>query len=122
MNGTMKKKFTQLVPASRQITCFCLDSRKRKLFIGDDHGGVYVFDTMKGSLMENLVSHGREISGVSFSQEINGLITSSWDASLRVYDSSSSEAMFISRELHGEYIGLFSCCYRCFLLHFVFRV
>jgi WD40 repeat protein len=89
-NGKLISVFRDLT--TRDITCICLDKRKRKLFVGDSKGRVFSINIKNGARMKKFKRHKADVSSLYYWGDRNILISSSWDNKVRLYDDSTSES------------------------------
>lgn len=94
-------------PIKGEITCICLDDRKRKLFVGTSHGNLKTLNIKNGAIGRKFKKDDKkkknkrddqkeDISCLTYyHDESNGektsvLIASSWDKKVRFYDDGDS--------------------------------
>lgn len=53
--------------AESDLTAVCLDSRQRKLFVGDQAGRIRCYNYLTGAYMKSLTPHGEEIIAMAYS-------------------------------------------------------
>lgn len=86
----------------REITCICMDERKRKLFVGDQKGRLFSINIKNGARMKKFRKSKKkkdkggskdknDISALYYWGEKNILISSSWDGRVRLYDDSTAD-------------------------------
>jgi WD40 repeat protein len=56
-DGRLISVFRDLTTNNRDITCICLDKRKRKLFVGDSKGRVFTINIKNGAKMKKFKRH-----------------------------------------------------------------
>ena len=102
-NGELISVFRDLT--AKEITCICLDDRKRKLFVGDQKGRLFSINIKNGAKMKKFKKSKKknkrkrtdkdDISSLYFwgdeEAKKNILIAASWDGRVRLYDDSTSE-------------------------------
>lgn len=67
------------------ITSVAFSKSGRALFAGYDDFNCYVWDTVKGELVDQLVGHENRISSLGVSPDGKGLCTGSWDTLLKIW-------------------------------------
>ncbi|TMW63890.1 hypothetical protein Poli38472_014800 [Pythium oligandrum] len=90
------------------LTALCLDSRERKLIVGDHEGDIHVFDYLNGSQMKTFAypdsdnrAHRSEITRLCYCAEHMAVISVSWDSTIAIHDESESERGVLLRRLTG---------------------
>lgn len=77
---------------TRDITCICLDKRKRKLFVGDSKGRLFSVNIKNGAHMKKFKRHKSDVSSLHYwGGDKNILLSSSWDNRVRLHDDSTSD-------------------------------
>ena len=121
VTGKLVKIFTELMDAnsSAELSSFTFDYRFRKFIIGDNAGGIRIYNCSNGALM-NVVREpevqqfqedkNTEISDLKFCIEDKLLISSSWDSKLRIYDQQDPESTPRLRTLSGGHRGYDISC------------
>lgn len=89
-----------------EITCICMDERKRKLFVGDQKGRLFSINIKNGAKMKKFKKSKRrkdhdkkdggnpdkgDISSLYYWGDKNILMASSWDRKVRLYDDSTAD-------------------------------
>jgi WD40 repeat protein len=98
--GELQSVFRDLT--HREITCICMDERKRKLFVGDQRGRLFSINIKNGAKMKKFKKSKKkkdqtgskeknDISSLYYWGEKNILISSSWDGRVRLYDDSTAD-------------------------------
>jgi hypothetical protein len=88
----------------REITCICMDERKRKLFVGDQKGRLFSINIKNGAKMKKFKKSKKitgadgekkkeknDISSLYYWGSKAILISSSWDSKVRLYDDSTAD-------------------------------
>lgn len=88
--GALLSVFRDLT--SRDITCICLDDRKRKLFVGDSKGKVFSINIKNGALMKTFKRHKGDVSSLYYIGKSNIIVSAGWDNLVRQSDDSSADA------------------------------
>jgi len=97
-NGTLQNVYRDI--STKDITCICLDERKRKLFVGDQRGRIYCINVKNGVEMkrfkkpkeENVDKEKEDISCLHYwGKEKNSVIAVGWDKLIRLFDDSDTE-------------------------------
>ncbi|CAM9511695.1 unnamed protein product [Ectocarpus sp. 12 AP-2014] len=70
----------------REITAFCMDARHKKAVVGDQRGGLRVYDGVTGRWVMSANPHRSEVSSLLFVQEDNAFISAGWDGMIQVHD------------------------------------
>ena len=94
--GELQSVFRDLT--HREITCICMDERKRKLFVGDQKGRLFSINIKNGAKMKKFKKSKKkglkdkdDISSLYYWGDKNILISSSWDGKVRLYDDSTAD-------------------------------
>jgi WD40 repeat protein len=87
--GKLQSVFREL--SSKDITCICLDERKRKLFFGNCKGVVKSINIKNGAHMKTFEEHPQDISCLHYWGEKTMLLSASWDSEVWLSDDSTSE-------------------------------
>ena len=69
-----------------EITCCCLDDRKRKIITGDNRGHISVWNYLNGALMKVLDPHSKDVSSLIYIAGDKLTVSTSWDGKLHVND------------------------------------
>ena len=96
-NGCLQNVYRDI--STKDITCICLDERKRKLFVGDQRGRVYCINVKSGVEMKKFKKpkeqRDKEKEDISclvyWGDDKNNVIAASWDTVLRLYDDGDTE-------------------------------
>lgn len=70
----------------REITAFCMDARHKKAVVGDQRGGLRVYDGVTGRWVMSANPHRSEVSALLFVEEDNSFISAGWDGMIQVHD------------------------------------
>ncbi|CAM9298583.1 unnamed protein product [Ectocarpus fasciculatus] len=70
----------------REITAFCMDARHKKAVVGDQRGGLRVYDGVTGRWVMSANPHRSEVSALLFVEEDNAFISAGWDGMIQVHD------------------------------------
>lgn len=84
LTGEIKKIFSDLTEAD--ISCVNLDSRSKRLMVGDMEGFVGVFNVNNGALLKSLSRHKNEVISLIHSEKLEYIITGSVDNVIKVHD------------------------------------
>jgi len=84
---------------TKEITCMCLDHRKRKLFVGDQAGRITCINVKNGARMKKFKKSKKNRDGMDDVSSLyywggdgkNMLICSSWDKKVRLYDDNAKK-------------------------------
>lgn len=99
--GELQSVFRDL--SHREITCICMDERKRKLFVGDQKGRLFSINIKNGAKMKKFKKSKPKGGDSEKKKEKNDvsclyywgskaiLISSSWDGKVRLYDDSTAD-------------------------------
>ena len=68
-------------------TCFSPDGRH--IAVGKRYGGVFLWDVRTGQLVERLMGHQNRVFALAFSPNGAGLVSGSWDHTVRYWNISS---------------------------------
>jgi len=84
----------------KDITCICLDERKRKLFVGDSRGRIFSINIKNGAKMKKFKKGDKsankdkeDISSLFYyncGQQCN-LLAASWDGKVRLFDDGTTD-------------------------------
>lgn len=69
-----------------EITCCCLDDRKRKIITGDNRGKISVWNYLNGALMKILDPHAKDVSSLIYINNEKLTVSTSWDGRIFVND------------------------------------
>ena len=83
-NGELSCVFRDL--SSHEITAICMDSRERKLFVGDSKGKVIAINIKNGAKMKKFTKHKADTSAFCYWPQKKRLISASWDGVVRIHD------------------------------------
>jgi len=67
------------------ITSVGFSKTGKMLFAGYDDYNCYVWDTQRGSLVEQLIGHDNRVSCLGISDDGKALATGSWDTLLKIW-------------------------------------
>eukprot|EP00752_Nemacystus_decipiens_P011039 g9808.t1 len=70
----------------REITAFCMDARHKKAVVGDQRGGLRMYDGITGRWIMSANPHRSEVSALLFIDEDNAFISAGWDGMIQVHD------------------------------------
>lgn len=87
--GKLQSVFREL--CTKDITCMCLDERKRKLFVGNCKGQVFSINIKNGAHMKKFEEHEADVSSLYYWGEKTILLSASWDKYVRLSDDSTSK-------------------------------
>lgn len=87
--GKLQSVFREI--STKDITCMCLDERKRKLFVGNCKGHVFSINIKNGAQMKKFDDHLGDVSSLYYWGEKNILLSASWDKLVRLSDDSTSK-------------------------------
>lgn len=73
-------------PKGYHVTAFCTDTRHKKVFIGDQKGGLRVYDCVTGKWLMSASPHSSEVSALAAIDEDQTFVSASWDRCIRVHD------------------------------------
>jgi len=79
--------FRQNNGASSPLTCISVGPKGKFVVCGNTASDIFVVDTKNGKLKETILGHDSKISGVSFVQNRFHILSCSWDATTRLWDS-----------------------------------
>ena len=83
LTGQLSRVYRGL--AESDLTAVCLDSRQRKLFIGDSLGKIRVYNYLTGAYMKSMTPHSEEIISMCYSGS-RRLLISATDKTVFVHD------------------------------------
>ena len=86
-SGALVKTFRDIVEGT--ITALATRISNRIFFVGDDRGGVSMFNFYSGALLKRLLRHRLEISALIVNA--NTLFSMSWDGSIVVHDIANAQ-------------------------------
>lgn len=69
-----------------EITAFCMDARHKKAVVGDQRGGLRIYDGITGRWIMSASPHRSEVSALLFVDEDNAFISAGWDGMIQVHD------------------------------------
>lgn len=84
-NGKIKRRSFQQV-YGRDITAFCIDVRHKKAVVGDQKGGLRMYDCVTGRWVMSAVPHRSEVSALLFIDEDSTFVSVGWDSKIQVHD------------------------------------
>ncbi len=87
--GSLKNVFRDI--AESEISCIVFDERKRKLFIGDVEGKLYLINILNGVQMKYFSKHKDYISSMTCYAYGKKFISASWDGIVKVHDDESAD-------------------------------
>lgn len=79
--------FRQNGGISSPLTCIAVDPKGKFIVCGNTASSIFVVDTKNGKLKQTIEGHEGKISGVSFVQNRFHVLSCSWDATTRLWDS-----------------------------------
>ena len=85
VTGKVKRRAFQQTHG-REITAFCMDARHKKAVVGDQRGGLRMYDGITGRWLMSANSHRSEVSALLFLDEDNAFISAGWDGMIQVHD------------------------------------
>ena len=88
-SGSLKQVFRNLT--DDEISCICFDKRKRKLFIGDVQGRLFLINILNGVQMKYFTKHKDYISSMTYFYEGKKFISASWDGIINIHDDDSAD-------------------------------
>lgn len=88
-NGALKNVFRDISKA--EISCINFDDRKRKLFIGDVEGGLFLINILNGVQMKYFTKHKDYISSMTCYPFGKKFISGSWDGFVKIHDDESAD-------------------------------
>jgi len=107
--GSLKNVFRDVAEA--EISCIVFDERKRKLFIGDVDGKLYLINILNGVQMKYFSKHKDYISSMTCFAAGKKFISGSWDGVVKVHDDESSdEKGQLLLEFSGGNMGGINSC------------
>lgn len=74
------------------LTCAAVDSRQRKLYLGDSLGNVVSVNIKNGARIKKFLKHSDEVTSLLYWEKNKFLVSSSWDGKVRIHDDSKSES------------------------------
>ncbi|XP_073412985.1 apoptotic protease-activating factor 1 isoform X1 [Dendrobates tinctorius] len=87
------------------LTCCCLHPDQHLAAVGGEDGSVQVFDMVTGQFLEHLKGHSRTVQHCQFTPDGKWLVSSSDDATIRVWDWTSGKSF--SLQGHKEAVRCF---------------
>uniref|UniRef100_A0A0G4HNB3 EF-hand domain-containing protein n=1 Tax=Chromera velia CCMP2878 TaxID=1169474 RepID=A0A0G4HNB3_9ALVE len=82
-SGSLRRSVTH---AGGEIAAIEMDTRGRKVFVGDHKGGLTVYSLFSGAVLGSLSPHGSEVSGLSYCEGDANLLSVGWDGAVFVHD------------------------------------
>mmetsp|Transcript_25721 Transcript_25721/g.45135 ORF Transcript_25721/g.45135 Transcript_25721/m.45135 type:complete len:913 (-) Transcript_25721:3141-5879(-) len=73
------------------LTCAAVDSRQRKLYLGDSQGRVVSINVKNGARIKKFLKHSDEVTSLLYWEKNKFLVSSSWDGKVRIHDDSKSD-------------------------------
>lgn len=70
----------------REITAFCMDARHKKAVVGDQKGGLCIYDGVTGRWFMSAAPHDSQVSALLFIDEDNAFVSVGWDRKIQVHD------------------------------------
>ncbi len=86
-----------LGPVNDLATCAAFSPDGRRVLIGDDAGGLHLFDTATAAPIASLEGHTRQVRTVAFSPDGRRFASGSGDETLRVWDAESLHTIYTAR-------------------------
>lgn len=83
--GSVKRRICQQTHGC-EITAFCMDARHKKAIVGDQRGGLRVYDGITGRWIMSANPHRSEVSALLFVDEDNAFISAGWDGMIQIHD------------------------------------
>lgn len=104
--GRIKRRICQQTHGC-EITAFCMDARHKKAVVGDQRGGLRVYDGITGRWIMSANPHRSEVSALLFIDEDNAFISAGWDGMIQIHDGrvrslSATRSKTSSRRAKGE--------------------
>ena len=85
-NGKLKKIFTKFpTNPNSEITCFCTEKTKKRLYLGDSSGNIISMNINTGEIINHFESHLKEIKSLCFYDEKNILASLSQDSIVKIH-------------------------------------
>ena len=84
-NGRVRRRISHL-GHDRVITAFCLSSRNKKAVVGDQEGGIRVYDAITEKWVLSAFSHRAEVTALLFIDEDETFVSAGWDRKIQVHD------------------------------------
>lgn len=104
--GKVKRRAFQQTHG-REITAFCMDARHKKAVVGDQQGGLRMYDGVTGRWIMSANPHLSEVSALLFVDEDNAFVSAGWDGMIQVHDArvcsySATRSRMSARQADGE--------------------
>jgi WD40 repeat protein len=97
-DGSIRNQFEKIVTNS-EITCCCLDDRKRKFILGTSTGEILVYNYLNGVFMKDGPQHTNTVVDLVYNDEDRCLLSCSWDRSIKVLDEDPAERLQLLRSI-----------------------
>ncbi|CAM9316088.1 unnamed protein product, partial [Hapterophycus canaliculatus] len=104
--GRVKRRTFQQTQG-REITAFCMDARHKKAVVGDQRGGLRIYDGVTGRWIMSATPHLSEVSALLFVDEDNAFVSAGWDGMIQVHDArvcscSATRSKMSAMQVEGE--------------------
>lgn len=104
--GRVKRRICQQTHGC-EITAFCMDARHKKAVVGDQRGGLRMYDGKTGRCIMSANPHRSEVSALLFVDEDNAFISAGWDGTIQIHDARvrslfATHSKASSRQAKGE--------------------
>ena len=103
LNGKIVRIYEEFLPNNNcEITSFCTDKIKNKLFIGDNFGHIICMNLNYGTIIREFIPHKKEIRNLLYSDEDNLLICLSIDNIIKIHNEFDQKENEIKKEIYLE--------------------
>ena len=90
-NGQLVQVFRDAVKEDAEITAISLDSRQRKLYLGNSKGRVVSINVKNGARIKKFAKHRDEVTCIEYWEEEKQLFSASRDKRILIHDDSKAE-------------------------------
>jgi len=98
--GLLKKSFGDMT--KENITAMCFDSREQRLIVGDESGGIGVYNSSNGALLKTLDAHEEDVSALAYCPYSKCILSASWGGRIRIHHDHEPQSTKILRQIDGH--------------------